>query len=356
MRIGIITVHRAHNYGSVLQCYALQEYLKCRGHDVWIIDYRQRWTEAVYKPFSFYYIWQFAKRRDIHAIIGYWRERKSRVYNLRQSKQRFTSFRSKFHLTKPCYRKVPRGFDIYLIGSDQLWSYQCVGGEDKIYTGNFKRSANSRVIGYAISAGVDSLFRFGEKGLNRILENFDKISLRETENAEIIKKITGKTLPVTIDPVLLTNAKTWDSMLNKNWQSADYIAIYQARPVSREPNYLRNKAEILAGQCNCKVVDLSDMGYPVEDFISAIKYAKYVLTTSFHATVFALLMETPCYAIKLGDGLDVRYVDLLTKLGLEQELVDKNFMPVPFSVDFGKANNRLKEYKRESEKFLMDML
>ena len=45
MKIGIITVHRAYNYGSVLQCYALQEYLKSLGHDVWVIDYRQQWTD-----------------------------------------------------------------------------------------------------------------------------------------------------------------------------------------------------------------------------------------------------------------------------------------------------------------------
>ena len=57
MKVGIITVHRAYNYGSVLQCYSLQEYLKSLGHDVWVIDYRQKWTEAVYKPFSLYYIW-----------------------------------------------------------------------------------------------------------------------------------------------------------------------------------------------------------------------------------------------------------------------------------------------------------
>lgn len=51
MKIGIITVHRAYNYGSVLQCFALQEYLKSLGHDVWVIDYRQKWTEATYGSF-----------------------------------------------------------------------------------------------------------------------------------------------------------------------------------------------------------------------------------------------------------------------------------------------------------------
>ena len=345
MKVGIITVHRAYNYGSVLQCYALQEYMKSLGHDVWVIDYRQKWTEATYKSFSLYYIWQFVKRRDIHTIVGYWRARKERQQNLRQAKLVFSSFQQRLRLTKSCHWKIPNDFDIYLIGSDQLWSFQCVGGKDKIYTGNFDHSKDSRVIGYAISAGKDSLFRLGGNELERILSNFYRISLREAENAKIVKGLTGQLLPVTIDPVLLTDASLWDSMINKKWQSLDYIVIYQARTVSGIPNYLCEKAKILAEQYNYKIVDLSNMTYPIEDFISAIKYAKYVLTTSFHATVFALLMETPCYAIRLGDGLDVRYVDLLSKVGLENELVDKDFIPV-----------RLHHYRQESVSFLQQSI
>lgn len=159
-------------------------------------------------------------------------------------------------------------------------------------------------------------------------------------------------LPVTIDPVLLADASIWDTMIKDNWKHHQYIAIYQARPVSRNPKYLYNKAEILARQCHCKIVDLSNMTYSVEDFISAIKYARYVMTTSFHAVVFAMLMETPCYAIRLGDGLDVRYVDLLGKLGLEQELVDLDFIPVPFDIDFGIAKKRLSTYRLESQDYL----
>ena len=49
MKIGILTFHRAHNYGAVLQCYALQEIMRRRGHDVRVIDYRQPWIEEFYK-------------------------------------------------------------------------------------------------------------------------------------------------------------------------------------------------------------------------------------------------------------------------------------------------------------------
>ena len=118
----------------------------------------------------------------------------------------------------------------------------------------------------------------------------------------------------------------------------------------------KEKAKVLAWQLQCEIVELNTMTYSVTDFVSAIKYAKYVLTTSFHAVVFSLLMETPCYAIRLGDGLDVRYVDLLSKVGLEQELVGKDFVPVPFAIDFGMAKERLKAYRQESIAFLQSAI
>ena len=352
MKIGIITVHRAYNYGSVLQCYALQEYLKSLGHDVWIIDYRQRWTEAVYKPFSLYYIWHFLKLKDIRAIIDYWRKRESRTKRLNETKPLFESFMKRMRLTSPCKRRVPNCFDIYLIGSDQLWTHQCVGGEDKFYLGYINHSVQSKVIGYSLSASVPSLQIFGEKRLKEIIRNFDKLSLREPGNAELIHKLTGVQLPITIDPTLLVDVEFWNSMINDAWKDENYIAIYQARPVVGNQNYLMEKALELSKETNCKIIDLSSTKYTVEDFISIIKYAKYVMTTSYHATVFSLLMETPCYAIKLNDGLDVRYVDLLTDLDMESELFDKEFVPTPIVVNFAGLKERINKYRESSVEYL----
>ena len=97
------------------------------------------------------------------------------------------------------------------------------------------------------------------------------------------------------------------------------------------------------------------MLYSVEDFISIIKYAKYVLTTSYHAVVFSVLMETPCYAIKLNDGFDVRYVDLLTELGLESELVEMDFSPNPINVSFEGVKVRIRKYKDSSIEYLCNI-
>lgn len=355
MKIGIITVHRAYNYGSVLQCYALQEYLKGLGHDVWVIDYRQRWTDSMYKPFSLYYIWHFIKQYDIHSIVGYWRSRKERKYNLGIAGKIFKSFCSRYlRLTESCRNKIPQGFDAYIIGSDQLWSHQCMGGEDKVYMGFFNHSNSSKVIGYAISSSTDSLYRIGDKKLKRILANFNKISLREKSNSKIVEQLTGLTLPVTVDPTLLADESIWKPMINaEKWSNRNYIVIYQARPVSGNPTYLYDKASMMASHENgTEIVDLSSMTYSIEDFISAIKYAKCVFSTSFHAVVFSLLMETPCYAVRLGDGFDVRYVDLLMNVGLEKEIVNIDFVPESLDIDFKIAKENLVVYREQSQRFL----
>ena len=56
MKIGILTYHRSHNYGAVLQAYALKTYLKSLGHHVDIIDYWPEYRKGMYDlvDFSFF--------------------------------------------------------------------------------------------------------------------------------------------------------------------------------------------------------------------------------------------------------------------------------------------------------------
>lgn len=186
------------------------------------------------------------------------------------------------------------------------------------------------------------------------MANFDKISLREKSNSKIVEQLTGVSLPITIDPTLLADESIWSSMINsEKWSKRDYIVTYQARPVAGNPTYLYDKASIMALQKDdTEIIDLSSMTYSVEDFISSIKYAKCVFTTSFHAVVFSMLMETPCYAVCLGDGLDVRYVDLLKNIGLEKEIVDIDFVPTSLDIDFTIVKKKLETYRKQSQDFL----
>ena len=157
MKLGILTFHGAHNYGAVLQCYALQEVLTKMGHDVYVIDYRQPYINEVYKIFSF----QILKRKmkNLGAVADYVRYNIFRASAIKKRREHFEEFTSKYlNLTLPCdAESVPVDFDAYIIGSDQVWSQVCTGGDfDDVYFGKFRRNEDSRVIGYAISSNPAS--------------------------------------------------------------------------------------------------------------------------------------------------------------------------------------------------------
>ena len=95
------------------------------------------------------------------------------------------------------------------------------------------------------------------------------------------------------------------------------------------------------------------MDYSVVDFVSAIKYARCVLTSSFHATVFSVIMDTPFYSVKFNDGHDGRYVDFLSSLKLEEHIISLNTAKdeiLKFDVDQILIN--LEELKKESINYL----
>ena len=168
MKIGILTLHRANNYGAALQCYALQCTLQSLGYDAWVIDYRQPDTERSYKPFQWNSIRQnirkpkvFCKELTIRPLLAIIRQM---AYN---------RFRSKyFHATQPVRHiaDIPQDFDVYLIGSDQLWSIQCLGYNiEPAYFGEFPHPHDSRVCSYAISSNIQSLETIGKEKPNHLL-------------------------------------------------------------------------------------------------------------------------------------------------------------------------------------------
>lgn len=362
MKVGILTFHRAYNYGAVLQCYALQQYLLSQGYNVEVIDYRQPWIDACFKPFSILmfkhnlfhpklmcrYLISFKRRKDI----------------LNERKKYFTAFRKEHLLisSKPVKEKenMPDDYDAYIIGSDQLWGLLCLGEKfDDIYLGQFRHKNGSKVIGYAISSDIRSIELLAEnKRLDKILKGFSAMSLREKNIADKIYSITGNIIPVTVDPTLLVEAQLWEPLVNNNWMKQIYVVIYQVRSVLKYKKVLYEKARKIASMINedCKIIDLSDMSYSVTDFVSIIKYAKFVVTTSFHATVFSIIFNTPFYAIKLHDGRDNRYVDLCAALGLGNQCIEINEEYMNVNVDYSQVDDKLRILNQQSKLYLNNSL
>lgn len=353
MRIGILTYHRAHNYGAVLQCYALQQVLTDMGHEVNVIDYRQPYIENKYKSrIDFRRLVSCLIRLNISGAI-FLIEKYLNSFTLRRN---FNNFVDKFlNCSEPVGRNnIPDDYDCYVIGSDQMWGLHCTGGDEPVYWGSFRRKPGSKLIGYAISSNKDyskylSLFEIADR-----VSKFDALSFREISVCEEIQAVSRKQVKVCLDPTLLTTASMWNPLINDSYKKRQYVATYFIRESHEVRKGLIEKAKAFASLRHLELIDLSAMKYPVEDFISIIKCAQFVFTTSFHATVFSLLFGIPFTSICLCDGHDDRYVNLLNTLGLSNHLskVNDGFIQ-PDIINVQEVNEKIKYLRQSSCQFLL---
>lgn len=352
MKVGILTFHRAHNYGAVLQCYALQEVIKGMGHDVEVIDYRQPWIEDYYRPLSWNYI-----RRRVHTIKGFLRyikgyPKRKRTMSLKRNN--FEKFCNTYlQIGKyPCFSTNVGYYDAYVIGSDQLWSENCLGDSfDEVYMGKFPHSAESRVIGYAISINRSSLDDLCNYRIED-LKNFDFLSMREGFAVSKLTEKSHREISQTIDPTLLLEKEKWNPLIKTKYATRKYVVLYQVRaPQGRQVLY--DKAKLIANVNGWDVIDLTMVTYGVDDFVSIIRYAQCVITSSFHATVFSVIFGVPFYSYLLKDGKDGRYEDLLKNVGLTDHLLDLDESPTkPLNVNTKISDAAIADLRQTSLHYL----
>ena len=269
MKIGILTLHRANNYGAVLQCYALQETLRSLGHDVRIIDYRQPDTEQSYQVFS------WAKLRQSSGNVRSFLKALLYIpYSFVQQKG-FNRFRKRYlKTTLPVWRAddMPQDMDVYVIGSDQLWSVQCMGGHlEPVFFGQFPHPEKSCVVGYAISSNIPSLQTIGVDRIKQYLASFRCISLREASICSWIKEQTGFSVRQDIDPTMLLDPKQWDAFVGSKPIKDDYVLMYFLLPQQKK------LAEEFARKQGLRLIEVGKVAFSPEKFLTYVKHATYVL-------------------------------------------------------------------------------
>lgn len=358
MKIGILTYHRAHNYGAVLQCYALQETLKKLGADVSIINYKQPRIERAYKPtFSIKHIIKLIILFRLAALKQYL----STIKKLYCRRYHFNKFRKKYlNCTKECNsNNIPQDFDRYIIGSDQVWSIHCTKNFDHVFWGGFKRKPTSKLYGYAISCNGDFHDFIDNKTVCHYFNLFDDITFREEKAQKEIEKATGITKNLSLDPTLLTDEEFWSPFLKSKWEHKEYVVVYQIRRSKTSPMMLENKAQKYANKHHLEVVNLTGMFYSVEDFVSLIKNAHCVFTSSYHATIFSIIFGRPFYTFLLYDNHDERYKSMLLQLNLSDHLVDQNTETsdhTPYITNIDNTKKILNDIKADSIVYLKKII
>ena len=358
MRIGILTFHCAHNYGAVLQCYALQEVLKGMGHTVEVIDYRPYYLTRAYKIVSLHRIFSYNPLRFVKRFILECLSLPKRAKRFRK----FDAFMNEYYKISS-RREISSDYDVYIMGSDQIWNPKITKGFDGYYFGYFPFSKGERkYVAYAASMETNHLSESAKEYLRKALNNFDAIGVREIQLADLLRPLTDKDVQVVLDPTLLVTSSFWNRFVGKRPLEEKYVLVYQARGESRITKKIAN---YIANQLEALVVTVSGLTYSRSkwmlhtespwDFVNWFRYADCVVSSSFHGTAFSIVFNKPFYSVRSGRG-DTRENSLLRRLNLRDRLIDINSLPIYQDIDYKHVNDRLDKYRKESLYFLKSIL
>lgn len=336
MKVGILTFHDAHNYGAVLQAYALKKYIRKLGHNVRIINYHHYTIPDGFPKENNEKRWE--KFNDfIKELIDYDEE----VYQSEEELEKLD-------------------IDTWICGSDQIWNPEITNGINKGFFLNFK--TNGKKISYAVSMGIPELPLEHEEEFKKSIENLDYISVREESLKKYVEKFTDKPIMKAIDPTFLLEKKEYDDLIEQSKYS-NYVLINELGPDER----LMKIAKKIAKKNNLEIIELNDKykenyeckqisdASPME-YLTLIKNANAIVTNSFHGTVFSIIFEKEFYTITRLNR-NSRMENVLDIVGMRERLIQnvdeiENVKKQNYDV----AHENLKKEIEKSRRFLKDVI
>lgn len=343
-RIGIITIQKVDNYGAELQAYALFYGLKQKEYDVEIIDYLyvkhpNHIAEKISKPYAVFPKSQWIKWKIIRFLYLFFPLFRNRQYKLRMF--RFKKFYDeiKFSRTYRSYSELYNekfDYDVFIVGSDQVWNPSTMSSLDPFFLTFAPK--DSIKISYASSFGVSKIDENLKDKYKLGINNLTNVSCRESTGIQLIKELTGKNASLVLDPTLLLTKFDWIKMAkpyNDEIKSNKYILIYTVnndKEIIKFAQRLKNETGWVIYQIRTrhiskknKNVDLNIFDAGPSEFVDLILNAEFVLTNSFHGSIFPILLERPFYTILSHESKNnSRQEGLLKLLSLENRLLYEN--------------------------------
>lgn len=330
MNAAIITYHRAVNYGSALQAYALNRYINELGIHCETIDYRPRRQSDIYRLFEAPKS-PMALARNLHSFLC--------LRDLRTHQARFDEFLNNLVIqtadafTDPADLEALDGqYDVYVTGSDQVWNPR-TADFDPSYLLSFVHD-KSRCLSYAPSLGTGTLPAEYHDLFRRELEGYRCLSVREEQGSSAISEVVGRAVSTVVDPVFLLDGQDWSYVgeTASCTYSGDFIFGYFIGDVPG----MREFADGLAEETGLKVIvvykNLRDLLHRTErrydagprEFIWYVAHARYVVTNSFHATAFSIIYRKDFWTFIDGnsEAPGERIRNILDLAGLQNRSLD----------------------------------
>lgn len=348
MNVLIITIHNIHNFGSVFQTYALYKKLTDMGHSTTVLNYNPRYFRI----------------HSLKTYIGQTLYAKS--YLTRKNK--FSLFVSKaYKISKENYKskrdldkRTPKA-DVYIAGGDQLWNpfHDC--GRDDVYKLTFTNGAK---ISYGTSLGKENFTDHEILDLSSKISSFRAVSVRESSSVELLASAGIEAIHV-VDPVLLLEKRDYDRCIKKV-DLPPFLFVYLVTPsplLEKTMNYISSNLGLKIVMCaglsqkgNCDYL-VRDAG--PEEILSYIACSKFVLSASFHATLFSILYHKKFVSILPHEQTNERIVDFLSWTGLSTRIIsnsDELQDDLFDDIDFSFADSAIESKRIDSIDFLTSNL
>lgn len=358
MKLGILTFHCAHNYGALLQCYALQEYLKSLGHDVSVINYRPWYLVSGYLRSSLHYWISRTPKYIFSKFLSELKVHKARARRF----DKFDDFiNKKFHLAPYSKDMDFSEYDAIFIGSDQVWDKAICGGTfDPVY---FGEKAVCCIISYAASNKMSSLTDEDKAYFKSRLERFTAIGVREKRLQELLQPLTNKEVVHTVDPTLLAGPLLTDGIEDERLVKDKYVLVYEvvehsevirtAREYAKSHGY---KVVLLSAYLMTTELDIRDQEALPSDFVNYIRHAECVFTTSFHGTALSIILKRKFYSFRQHTNSDIRIESLLNVVGIQNRFIDMGAPIDNTDVDYTNAYQNLNRSVDSSRLFIENAL
>lgn len=368
--VGIITFHRALNYGSVMQAYALQAKIRelYPDYSVETIDYYPPNIDkirGIFVPVK-------SVRNIVRNLIAflYYPSFANRKKSFDNFLAKHTTIGSKKYNDKDNMEDLDEKYDILIAGSDQIWNNNTRDFSLKYF---FPDAKKARCISYAPSVGNGTFKRDKNEDIYIALNKFSHISVREKSGAEKLGKFLDRdNIPVVIDPTLLIQKEQYETFASEHVSRKKYIFMYS---IKMQDKFLKAVREIsdktglpvvtmFSGHSSFRAysygIEISKHSAP-EDFPALIRDAEFVLTDSFHGTAFSVIYRKQFYAFvdKNEKIRDARIDTLLTKIGLEDRILffddykKENYID---QIDYSDVDVKLEEFKKQSVDYLKESI
>jgi len=356
------------NFGSFLQAYALQKILQELGHQNAIIDDGLIVNPAGASPDDWIKKLSLIKRiyihcrRLMHRKTKFEKEQDVRAKNYLQFKKRFLNIDETLY---PLSALNDR-YDVFIAGSDQIWA-----PTDEVFKPFYYLNfATKKKISYAASVNSASYPEKFKHAVSELLGDFSHISVRENAGKTLLESFIDKNVEVNVDPTLLLTQEKWDIVASKRRLKRPYVLCYLLTYNEAYLNFSRSFAE--KNGLPLYIFSINDQYRPYADkmlaagpseFVRAFKDAAFVLTDSFHGTVFSILYERDFLTYKRFVGAEAnnqneRVSNLLGMLGIqgrfvgEEELGNLKLPPI----DYCSVNSVLTTERQKARDYLQKAL